>query len=64
MKEYYSETTNSKGNLDINQNNKNIKNKINNKYGKINNLILNYLYLILILILIIIIPFSLSFKNE
>ena len=55
MKEYYSETTNSKGNLDINQNNKNIKNKINNKYGKINNLILNYLYLILILILIIII---------
>jgi len=55
MKEY-NEISNSKKNLEINQNNKYIKNKgINKLYGKINNSIMNYFYLILILILIIII---------
>ena len=52
MKEEYTETSNWK---DINQNNKHIKNKINNKYEKINNIIMNYIYLMLIIILIIII---------
>ena len=55
MKEEYTETSNSKGNFVINQNNKNFKNKINNKYGKINSKIFNYLYLMLTTILIIII---------
>ena len=51
MKEEYTKT-NSKI---INKNNNHIKNRINNKYEKVNNTIMNYLYLILIIILIIII---------
>ena len=51
MKEEYTETSKSK----LNKNNNYIKNNINNKYGKISNIIMNYLYLVLIIILIIII---------
>ena len=55
MKEYY-ESSNYKEDLDINQSNQYIKNKINNKlYGKTISIIINYLYLMLIIILIIII---------
>ena len=52
MKEEYIKTSNSKI---INQNNKHIRNKINNKYEKVNNIIMNYIYLMLIIILVIII---------
>ena len=52
MKEDYIKTSNSKI---INQNNIHIKNRINNKYEKVHNIIMNYLYLMLIIILVIII---------